>query len=145
MVTKISDIQKYADGTEVELPGWEENVPFVAKLRRPSMMVMAAEGGIPNALLGAAATLFNEGGSKADFKQSAEIFKIIARASLVSPSWDELEKAGISLTDSQMLYIYSYSQTGVDALRRFREKQELAKRPQNVEAVSKKAKRADGR
>lgn len=55
-----------------------------------------------------------------------EIFRVIARAALVSPSYDELEEAGLTLTDSQLLYIYNYSQTGVDALRRFREKQESA-------------------
>lgn len=60
-VTKLSEIKKYKDGVEVELPGWEDGSLFIAKLRRPSLMMLAAEGEIPNALLGAAAKLFNEG------------------------------------------------------------------------------------
>ena len=57
------------------------------------------------------------------FKERSEIFRIVAMASLVSPSWEELQNAGVNLTDLQLLYIYNFSQTGVDALRRFREKQ----------------------
>ena len=125
-VTKISELKKYADGVEVELPGWEDGVPFIAKLRRPSMLTLASEGQIPNPLMSAAAKLFGEGGAKMDFQERAGLFLMMARASLVSPTWDELEEAGLSLTDSQLVYIYNYSQTGVDALRRFREKQESA-------------------
>ena len=143
-VTKLSEIKKYKDGVEVELPGWEDGSLFIAKLRRPSLMMLAAEGEIPNALLGAAAKLFNEGTGKADFKESAELFSLIAKASLVSPSWAGLEEAGVSLTDSQLLYIYNYSQTGVDALRRFREQRESAAAAGRGKAVSGKAQRPAG-
>ena len=113
---------------EVELPGFVEEKPIVVKLRRPSMLLLAQEGVIPNPLLSAASELFRSGktGEKAGIKDMGEIFRVIARAALVSPSYDELEEAGLTLTDSQLLYIYNYSQTGVDALRRFREKQESA-------------------
>lgn len=136
-VSSINDLKKYADGVEVELPGWEVDVPFIAKLRRPSLLLLAAEGQIPNALLGTAAKLFNEGASKANFNETAEVFQIMAKASLASPTYDELQKAGLTLTDSQLLQIYTYSQTGVDALRRFREQREATERTPDVKAVSK--------
>ena len=44
-VTKLSEIKKYKDGVEVELPGWEDGSLFIAKLRRPSLMMLAAEYG----------------------------------------------------------------------------------------------------
>lgn len=136
-VSSINDLKKYADGVEVELPGWEVDVPFIARLRRPSLLLLAAEGQIPNTLLGTAAKLFNEGASKANFNETAEVFRIMAKASLASPTYDELQKAGLTLTDSQLLQIYTYSQTGVDALRRFREQREATERTPDVKAVSK--------
>lgn len=138
-VTKISELKKYADGVEVVLPGWEDDVPFIAKLRRPSMISLAAEGQIPNSLMGAAATLFGDGGAKMDFQERAGLFLMMARASLVSPTLDELEEAGITLTDSQLAYIYNYSQTGLDALRRFREKRKASNHTDSGETVSEKA------
>lgn len=138
-VTKISELKKYADGVEVELPGWEDGVPFIAKLRRPSMLTLASEGQIPNSLMSAAAKLFGEGGAKMDFQERAGLFLMMARASLVSPTWDELEEAGLSLTDSQLVYIYNYSQTGVDALRRFREGRKASNSANPGETVPEKA------
>ena len=64
---------------------------------------------------------------------------MMARASLVSPTLDELEEAGITLTDSQLAYIYNYSQTGLDALRRFREKRKASNHTDSGETVSEKA------
>ena len=56
-------------------------------------------------------------------------------ASLVSPTWEELQSAGLNLTDLQLLYIYNFSQTGVDALRRFREEQRTEQLSGNGEDV----------
>lgn len=62
---------------------------------------------------------------------------MVAMASLVAPSWEDLQNAGVSLTDLQLLTIYNYSQTGVDTLRRFREKQrdyELSRHGESIPA-----------
>ena len=45
----------------------------------------------------------------------------IARAALVKPSFDELEEAGIELTDEQLVAIFQFTQLGVKALDRFRQ------------------------
>lgn len=126
--TPSHDFMKYAAGMEVELPGFTAGETISVRLRRPSLMLLAAEGKIPNSLLAAVEELFEKGDKNTvSFKERAEIFRIVAMASLVSPSWEELQSAGVNLTDLQLLYIYNFSQTGVDTLRRFREKQRAEK------------------
>ncbi|MCI1952582.1 MAG: esterase [Clostridiales bacterium] len=143
-VTNISEIKKYADGVEVDLPGFAEDEVFTAKLRRPSMLLLAQSGDIPNPLLHTAADLFTGGTNKAgegDFLNMAKVFETIAKASLVSPSYDELQAAGINLTDVQLTYIYNYSQTGVDILRRFRQESKPSGDNHDGESIPKKARR----
>lgn len=127
-----------AKGTEVELPGFVDRETISVRLRRPSLMLMAAEGKIPNSLLASVEDLFEHGEkNKVSLKERGEIFRMVAMASLVAPSWEDLQNAGVSLTDLQLLTIYNYSQTGVDTLRRFREKQrdyELSRHGESVPA-----------
>lgn len=121
-------LTELAQGTEIELPGFAAKETISVRIRRPSLMLLAAEGKIPNTLLASVEDLFEKGDKNTvSFKERAEIFRIVAMASLVSPSWEELQNAGVNLTDLQLLYIYNFSQTGVDALRRFREKQRTEK------------------
>lgn len=121
--TPVHDFMKYADGIEIEIPGFLAEETISVRLRRPSLMLLAAEGKIPNSLLASVEELFEKGDKNTvPFKERGEIFRIVAMASLVSPSWEELQSAGLNLTDLQLLYIYNFAQTGVDSLRRFREK-----------------------
>lgn len=121
-------LTELAQGKEIELPGFAAEETISVRLRRPSLMLLAAEGKIPNTLLASVEDLFEKGDKNTvSFKERAEIFRIVAMASLVSPSWEELQNAGVNLTDLQLLYIYNFSQTGVDTLRRFREKQRTEK------------------
>lgn len=133
-------LTELAKGTEIELPGFTAGETISVRLRRPSLMLLAAEGKIPNALLASVEDLFEKGEkSPVPLKERGEIFRIVAMASLVSPSWEELQNAGLNLTDLQLLYIYNFSQTGVDTLRRFREKQRADKLPDHGESVSAEA------
>lgn len=125
-ITSISDLQKYKKGTVVRLPDFAEGQPFVARLRRPSMLVLAKQGKIPNALLNAAGELFSKGGSGLDtddndmLSQVYDICRIICEASLLEPTLEEIESVGIELSDEQMMAIFNYTQTGVKALDSFR-------------------------
>lgn len=125
-ITTLKDLQGYADGLVVRFPDFAAGQPFVARVRRPSMMVLAKSGKIPNALLASATELFNTGGiSNKDKKESTlkelyEIMEVIVRASLIEPSYEELEEADIQLTDDQMIAIFNYTQTGVESLKSFR-------------------------
>ena len=63
-ITSIYDLQRYAKGQIVRLPDFAEDQPFVARMRRPSLLIMAKSGKIPNRLLSTATNLFNGGNDK---------------------------------------------------------------------------------
>lgn len=145
LVTKIQDI-KDAGVQEVALSGFVPKEPFVVKLCRPSLMRLAQEGEIPNQLLGPAAQLFNEGAGRMmkDGEKFVELSKaviMLAKAALVEPSYDDLQAAGIELTDAQLMDIYLYTQQGVRSLAGFRPEQEPE---QNIEPSGSTGKRARG-
>ena len=123
-VTLISDIQRYCQGVVVELPGFDGVQPFIAKLKRPSLLVMSKTGKIPNSLINQATQLFQQGagalGKDNTIGDMYDIMEAICEAALVKPSYKELRDAGISLTDEQMMAIFSYTQQGVKALESFR-------------------------
>ena len=120
--TKISDLKKYADGAIVELPPFAKDMPLFAKLKRPSMMALMANGMIPNALLPIAEAMFLNGPNEADISTSDmyKVIKTMCEACMVEPTYQEIVDAGLELTDEQMLFIFNYSQIGVSALRSFR-------------------------
>lgn len=129
-VTSFNDLTNFANGTIVKLPDFAEGQQFVARLRRPSLLVLAKSGKIPNELLNTASGLFAKGTGAMDSDDKNmlgdmyDICKIIAEASLISPTYHEIITAGVELTDAQMMAIFSYAQAGVKALEPFREKQE---------------------
>lgn len=126
-VTTIDELREYSKGSFVKLPDFAEGQPFYAMLRRPSLLKLAESGKIPNQLLVTANKLFtcqaadqasvaNEGLLKSMF----EVIEVLAEASFVSPTWEEIKDAGITLTDEQLMFIFSYTQDGVKALESFR-------------------------
>lgn len=124
-ITSISQLSEFAKGQVVRLPEFAPNQPFVARLRRPSMMVLAKSGKIPNSLLETASSLFNgnkknQGESDNQMKDMYAVLEIVAEASLVSPTFEEIKNAGIELTDEQLIAIFNYSQQGVEGLKSFR-------------------------
>lgn len=124
-ITSITDLQNYARGTVVEFPPFGENQPFVARVRRPSLLIMAKSGKIPNSLLGTANQLFTgEGSSRiADdnlLKDTYDVCRIMAESALIEPSLTDIENAGLELSDDQMMAIFNYTQAGVRALDSFR-------------------------
>lgn len=131
--TSLEDLARYSKGALIELPPFASNQPFVAYVRRPSLLVLAANGKIPNTLLGMAMKLFKQGGSAIndakpeDMKEATKIFQILAEACLVEPNYQQIKEAGLELTDDQLALIFSYSQQGVKALEPFRPKQKNSK------------------
>lgn len=125
-VTSISDLQSYAKGTLVRFPDFAEGQPFIARVRRPSMLVLAKQGKIPNALLSSANELFNRGGDGLDednvnmLADVYDIMKIVCEAALQEPTYQQIADSGLSLSDNQMMAIFNYTQTGVKALEQFR-------------------------
>ena len=116
-----TDISGYTAFVDAELPGWDEDKPFKARLRRPSVLTMAATGMIPNELMSAAQKLFCEGADAAiPLDQLGRLLRAVAEYALVEPSLSELENTGCMLTDMQLAAIYSFTQAGVRALEPFR-------------------------
>ena len=126
-ITSASDLQSYAAGVVVRFPDFAEGQTFVARVRRPSMLVLAKSGKIPNTLLTTAGELFSKGGGglDADNKNMLgdmyDIMHIICEAALIQPTMQEIESAGLQLSDDQMMAIFNYSQAGVKALESFRQ------------------------
>lgn len=134
-VTTFDSLTEYAKGTLMTLPEFGPGQPFVAYVRRPSLLALAASGRIPNQLLGMANKLFKKsGGAIEDAKpetlqHATKVFQILAEAALVKPTYSEIKEAGLELTDDQLVVIFNYTQRGVKALETFREQPKNYKRP----------------
>ena len=127
VVTSIEQLKQYAQGEVVELPPFSPTQPFVAKLKRPSLLAMAKNGKIPNNLLVKTNELFMNDGTAvnaSDDNMLTEIFSVIdtiASEVFVQPTYAEIKEANIELTDEQMIFIFNYTQRGVKNLENFRE------------------------
>lgn len=126
-VTTIADLQRYARGQLVELPPFADGQPLVVRMKRPSLMMLAKSGKIPNGLMKTASALFNgddltESGMPEDemLEKTYDILTLICEASLVEPSMEDFKEAGIELSDNQMIAIFNYTQQGISALESFR-------------------------
>lgn len=124
-VTSIYDLQRYAKGQIVRLPDFAEGQPFVARMRRPSLLIMAKSGKIPNRLLSTATNLFNGGNDKnantdSLLSDTYDVCEAIAEAALVEPTLSDIKNSGIELSDNQLIAIFNYAQRGVEALDNFR-------------------------
>jgi len=88
-------------------------------LKRPSILTLARLNKIPNPLLSAATSLFefSSNSTTVSIKEIGEILHIIAEASLISPSYEEIKD---DLTDEQLMEIYHYAKEGADGLECFR-------------------------
>lgn len=124
-VTSLEQLKQYANGDIVRLPDFAEGQPFVAKLKRPSILGMAKQGKIPNSLLIKTNELFVQSGSldteeNSMMQEIYDVIDLIANETFVEPTYDEIKSTGIELTDEQMMFIFNYSQQGVKALESFR-------------------------
>lgn len=138
-ITSLSQLTKYTEGQIVELPSFAEGQPFVARIRRPSMLSLAKSGKIPNKLLSTANGLFTgDSRSKANddyLKEVFDVLDVVCEACFLEPTYKELREAGIELTDDQYMFIFNYTQTGVMALDSFRRQQRSSSLVSNGQAV----------
>ena len=142
-ITSIGQLKGYSAGQVVEFPPFAEGQPLIARIKRPSMLLMAKSGKIPNALLGAATDLFSgqgTGNRKGKEKETAlkEVFGIldvICEGCFLEPSWNDMKEAGVELTDEQYMFVFKYAQQGVKALEPFRNQSANHQSAEPVEAV----------
>lgn len=127
--------------TALELPGFRDGETLSVRVRRPSLLAMAAGGTIPNELLGCARRLFCEGVSDSlPLDQLGRVLISVARQALVEPTYDQLAEAGCELTDMQLSAIYAFSQTGVRSLACFPAGGDGAQPAGDMQTVSDKTK-----
>lgn len=123
-LTSLESLQEYARGAIVQLPPFAEGQPFVARLRRPSMMALAKSGKIPNALLSTANSLFIKGGvdaaNESVMQDVLSVVDVLCAAAFVEPTYEQIQDAGVELTDEQYMFIFNYTQQGIKALQSFR-------------------------
>lgn len=125
-VTSIEQLKQDASGELVELPKFKSNSEFVARLRRPSLLKLVRSGKIPNTLLTKTNELFIESGKGFDTDDTKlldelfEVLEIIAGETFVEPKYEDIVNAGIELTDEQLMFLFTYSQRGVQDLESFR-------------------------
>ena len=119
-ITSLEDIKnlKAKEGEVIELPGFDENTPFIARVKRPSLMELCQTGTIPNALLGAAQKVFEGSIDKANIKDYGEVIRQVVEIALIEPKYSEVKDL---LTDDQKVMIFDYTQKGVVALLPFRD------------------------
>lgn len=129
-VTSLADLIKYKDGQVVELPPFGEGQPFIARLRRPSLMSLVKSGKIPNSLMKQATALFAKGGQSLagingnTLGEMLDIMDVIVEAAMIEPTYSELKENDIKLSDDQIMAIFTYTQQGVDYVKRFRTERE---------------------
>ena len=122
-ITKLEDLKKFNDGEVVELPAFDDSTPFVARLKRPSLLALCKAGAIPNQLLGAAQEIF-EGKQKSNVKNYADVLDVIISQALIEPAYDDVKDV---LTDMQRMAIFAYTQSGIKGLLHFREIERISK------------------
>lgn len=130
-VTTIDDLKQYAEqGVMVSITPFSQSVPFICRLKRPSLIKMLASGKIENRLLQSAYKLFLDEEEQEEKRTNEEIvngaeetydvLKEVARQALIEPTMEQLEDVGIDLSMQQLLDIYAYVNTGIEELLPFR-------------------------
>lgn len=148
-VTTLEDLKKYAMGAVVEFPPFAEGQPFVARVKRPSMLDMIKSKKFPNELLTVASSLFTDGKASTGkvlsntetMNNLLDIVDIMARECLIEPTLKDIKDSNLTLTDDQRLFLFNYIQTGVKDLKPFREEQGHPESSNNVSTIQQDAKR----
>ena len=132
-VTSLEQLKNIKKVDIVELPSFDDGTPFIAELKKPNMLMLMANGHIPNTLLNVAMDIFQNGKGQEtidkalndpkDLKVLTELLLVLAKACLVNPSFKQLEDLGIELNENQLSAILTYAQGGVVALESFRQQQ----------------------
>jgi hypothetical protein len=112
---------------------------FNVEVRRPSLLTLATSGNIPNELIGDVNDLFFGKKEEKDIEMAKlkEIYDGIVKATLVSPTFEELKENDIQLTEVQIGELYKYVVGGVKELKYFREIQNSTKIAQYEQILQK--------
>lgn len=136
-VTSLDDLKKVSTA-ETTLPSFADGTPFVAILKKVSIVGMAIDGRVPNPLMKTVLKVLGTDGENAEnfesiekdaannisndeesAKQSLEFLLTVVENSLVSPTYKEIKESGVELSDAQLFAIFSYALGGIEILSSF--------------------------
>ena len=120
-ITKVEDI---TNGEIIELPPLYNGKPFIARLRRPSLLTLCYGGKIPNELLSVAQEIYEgKGVTEGKIAEYAQVLNLVAEAALIEPKYSDIKDY---LSDLHIRAIFQYCQFGVKALSPFCKIQQLS-------------------
>ncbi len=115
-----------------------EGQPVKIKVQRPRLLNMAAQGKIPNSLLGIATKVVGgKGIEQGNIKELAQMIELYCRACMVEPTYEEVKD---TIDDDQMFEIFTWATSEVKKLDSFRNKQKNDRNNNNGKDISKEAK-----
>lgn len=140
-ITSLEQLKIIAEGDVIELPRFNDDIPFIVKVKRVSLLGLLRKGVIPNTLLSAAEELFygKKSSKGVDMDQVTNVMFVMAENTLIEPSIKDLTSVGLELTDEQLVALFNYSQKGLKAVQKFRTESEDNVSVENVETLQSKA------
>jgi len=104
----------------IEIPDFEGTGTIKVRVQKPRLMAMAAQGKIPNYLLGVVNDMMF--GRKKEKKEPkledvTKVYELYCRACLVEPAYDQFKEI---ITDEQMQAIFDWAMGGTRELETFR-------------------------
>ena len=118
-ILSIQELKKMAT-TVIEIPNFDNSGTIKVRVQKPRLMAMAAQGKIPNHLLGIVNTMMfpsKKEKKEPNIEEIAKIYELYCRACLVEPSYDEIKDIMI---DEQMSAIFDWAMGDVKKLETFR-------------------------
>ncbi len=106
--------------TIIEIPDFEGTSTIKIRVQKPRLIAMAAQGKIPNHLLGIVNNMMfpsKKEKKELNVEEIAKIYELYCRACLVEPSYDEIKDI---MTDEQMSAIFDWAMGDVKKLDTFR-------------------------
>lgn len=117
-ILSIDQLKKMAT-TVIEIPDFNNEGVIKIRVQKPRMLAMAAQGKIPNHLLGTVQDLLFPGRKKGEPKPEdvGKTYELYCRVCMVEPTYEEMKDI---ITDEQMKAIFDWATDDVFKLSKFR-------------------------
>lgn len=133
-LSQLTEIKRQLEGIVIPLPPFVPGTEFNARVRRLLPIDLVTAGQIPNSLLVAVNSLFEDQQERKKNNEPLDmtderlndfsaLIEATCEAALLEPTVQELREIGLELTDDQKLTVWYYTQAGVSALQTFRSEQ----------------------
>lgn len=128
-ITSLEELKQYAEGQVLEFPGFTDDKPFVARIKKYSLMGLATSGKIPNPLMVHAQRIFDnadqamKGEKQLTTREKNEIKALedtLLHESLMEPTYQQILDLNIDLSPLQKALIIEASQGETSRLAHFR-------------------------